>query len=105
MKDQYNLQKEALFVIKDTYKHPCIIKCFSKYLKALGYYEDKIDDGDNSTKCIEILTDAGLLEPTLIDKISKPHWLHAKLLESCDDESITTLPLYKCLKCIRQEQC
>ena len=95
LKDQYNLQKAALLVIKDTYKHPGIIKCFSDTLQALGYCKDNIDDGDNGTKCIEILKDAGLLEPTLIDKANKPHWLHAKLLESCDDESITTLPLYK----------
>ena len=81
--------------MKDIYKYPDIIKCFSEYLQALGYCKDKIDDGDNGTKCNEILKDAGLLEPTLIDKVNKPHWLHAKLLESCDDESITTLPLYK----------
>ena len=94
-KDQHNLQKVALLVIKDTHKHPGNIKCFSEYLQGLGYCEDKIDEGNNGTKCIEILTNAGLLEPTLIDKANKPHWLHAKVLESCDDEGITTLPLYK----------
>ena len=64
LKGQCNLQKAALLIIKDTYKHPSIIECFSEYLQALGMLicEDEIDDSDIGPKCNEILRDADLLE-------------------------------------------
>ena len=45
-----------------------------------------------------MLREAGLLESSLIEKANKPHWLHAKLLESHTDASINGSPLFKMLE-------
>ena len=38
------------------------------------------------------------MEPSLIDKANKPHWLHAKLIECYNDEHIIDSPLCKMLE-------
>ena len=35
---------------------------------------------------------------SLIDKANKFHWLHAQLLESYNDDNISSTPLYKMLE-------
>ena len=99
IKHESNLQRTALSIIKSQYQHVGIVKCFTKYLLALGYDETIHSDNNNNGKSFVILNNAGLLESSLIDKANKPHWLHAKLLEWYgDDVNITGSPLYKMLE-------
>ena len=49
--NESDLQKAALFVIKDTYRHD---KTFTEYLESLGYHESKnnyTDDPRNTKRC------------------------------------------------------
>ena len=77
-------------------------------LKKLGFDEnhyintdkfETVSDPQKNARAKEILSDAGLLDHSMIHKANKPHWLHDKLMIDGDSiDNISSLSLYKMLE-------
>ena len=79
------MQREVLHIIKDAYQYNRIVDNFTECLKKLGFDEnynidtdETISNAEKTVRAKEILSDAGLLDHTMIFKANKPHWLHDK---------------------------
>ena len=99
------MQREALHIIKAAYQHNRIVNNFTECLKKLGSDKDynidtdkTISNEEKTARAKEILSDAGLLDHTMIFKANKPYWLHDKLMTDSDSiDNISSLSLYKML--------
>ena len=106
IKDEIGLQRETLSIIEAAYQHKRIVNNFMECLTKLGFNEnyhkdtyENVSNAEKSARAKQILSDAGLLDHTMIYKANKPHWLHEKLIIDGDNiDSISSLSLYKMLE-------